>query len=124
MLPAPPLRPTRSPPPVESAPRRSGPNRSDRLLQRLHRHPRACPDGRKLSGGLSILAPAVRSNDGGLRVQYMLLIYLDENALSEAERAKCYAESAQFARELSASGQYLTASPLHPTATATSLRVR
>ena len=57
-------------------------------------------------------------------MQYMLLIYLDENALSESERAKCYAESAQFARELSASGQYLTASPLHPTATATSLRVR
>jgi hypothetical protein len=57
-------------------------------------------------------------------VQYMLLIYLDENALNEAERSKCYAESAQFARELSASGQYLTASPLHPTSTATSLRVR
>jgi hypothetical protein len=57
-------------------------------------------------------------------MQYMLLIYGDELALSEADRAKCYAESAQFARELNESGNYLAASPLHPTSTATSLRVR
>ena len=57
-------------------------------------------------------------------MQYMLLIYLDENALNEAERERCYAESAQFARQLSASGQYRAASPLHPTSTATSLRIR
>jgi hypothetical protein len=44
--------------------------------------------------------------------------------LSEADRQKCYVESAQLARDLHASGKYLAASPLHPTATATSVRVR
>jgi hypothetical protein len=54
----------------------------------------------------------------------MLLIYLDEQALSEDEREKCYVESAQLAQDLHANGQYLAASPLHPTSTATSVRVR
>jgi hypothetical protein len=57
-------------------------------------------------------------------MKYMLLIYLDECALSEPEREQCYGESAKFAHELSASGQYLAAAPLHPTSTATSVRVR
>ena len=57
-------------------------------------------------------------------MQYMLLIYTDEQALTEAERQKCYAESTQLAQELHASGQYVAASPLHPTSTATSVRVR
>ena len=57
-------------------------------------------------------------------MKYMLLIYLDENSLSEGERAQCYQESAQFAQDLSGSGQYLDAGPLHPTSTATSVRVR
>ena len=57
-------------------------------------------------------------------MKYMLLIYLDENGLSEAERAQCYGESAQFAVQLSRSGHYLGAGPLHPTSTATSVRVR
>jgi len=55
-------------------------------------------------------------------MQYMLLIY--EQALNETQREECYAESAKFAQHLSASGQYLAASPLHPTSAATSLRVR
>lgn len=55
-------------------------------------------------------------------MQYMLLIYLDENALSEAERAQCYEQSASFSRELHTQGKYLSASPLHPTSTATSIR--
>ena len=55
---------------------------------------------------------------------YMLLIYLEENLLSESERDRCYADSAAFARELDAQGQYLSAAPLHPTSTATSVRVR
>jgi hypothetical protein len=54
----------------------------------------------------------------------MLLIYLDENALSESERAECYEESAQLARDLDVKGQYLAAAPLHPTSTATAVRVR
>jgi hypothetical protein len=57
-------------------------------------------------------------------MKYMLLIYLDEQALGEAEREQCYIDSAQLAHELDAKGQYVAASPLHPTATATSVRVR
>ena len=53
---------------------------------------------------------------------YMLLIYLDENSLSEAERTQCYAESAGYARQLHETGQYIAAAPLHPTSTATSIR--
>lgn len=57
-------------------------------------------------------------------MKYMLLIYVDEQALNETDREKCYGESAQFAHELNASGQYLAAAPLYPTSTATSVRVR
>jgi len=58
------------------------------------------------------------------RMKYMLLIYLDENALAEDEREKCYVESTQLTHKLKANGQYLGASPLHPTATATSVKMR
>ena len=57
-------------------------------------------------------------------MKYMLLIYLDENALNESERADCYAKSAELARDIHSKGQFLGASPLHPTASATSVRVR
>jgi hypothetical protein len=57
-------------------------------------------------------------------MKYMLLIYLDEQALSEDERQACYAESTRLADDLKATGQYLAASPLQPTALATSVRVR
>lgn len=57
-------------------------------------------------------------------MKYMLLVYLDEQALSDEEREHCYVESAQLAQDLNVSGQYLDASPLHPVATATSVRVR
>jgi len=57
-------------------------------------------------------------------MKYMLLVYLEEKALSDAERQHCYVESAQLARDLSASGKYVSAGPLHPVATATSVRVR
>ena len=57
-------------------------------------------------------------------MKYMLLVYLAEDAMSDAEREHCYVESAQLAQDLSASGKYLAASPLHPVATATSVRVR
>jgi hypothetical protein len=57
-------------------------------------------------------------------MRYMLLVYLDENALSETEQEQCYVESAQLAQELNLSSQYLAANPLHPTSTATSIRVR
>ena len=57
-------------------------------------------------------------------MKYMMLVYLDEQAMTEAEREHCYVESAQLAQDLNSSGQYLDASPLHPVATATSIRVR
>ncbi len=57
-------------------------------------------------------------------MKYMLLIYLDENGLNTAEREQCYQESAQFAQHLNTHNQYLLAAPLHPTSTATSVRVR
>lgn len=57
-------------------------------------------------------------------MKYMLLIYFDEQSLDEAEREQCYGESTQLAHELNAGGRYLAANPLHPTATATSVRVR
>ncbi len=57
-------------------------------------------------------------------MKYVLLIYLEENALSETEREHCYMESAQLAQQLNSNGQYLATAPLHPVATATSVRVR
>jgi len=57
-------------------------------------------------------------------MRYMLLIYLDEHGLGETERQECYVESTQLAHELHSEGRYLAASPLHPTSTATSVRVR
>ena len=57
-------------------------------------------------------------------MKYMLLVYLDELALSETEREHCYVESAQLAQDLNSSGHYLAAGPLHPSSTATSVRVR
>jgi hypothetical protein len=57
-------------------------------------------------------------------MKYMLLIYLDEQALTESERDQCYHESAQLAHDLDSKGQYIAAAPLHPTSTATSVRLR
>jgi hypothetical protein len=57
-------------------------------------------------------------------MKYMLLVYLEENALSRDERERCYRDSAGLARELQASGHYLGASPLEPTSLATSVRLR
>jgi len=54
----------------------------------------------------------------------MLLIYQDEKALTEADRTACYEESTRLTHRLRANGQYLAASPLQPTGTATSVRVR
>jgi hypothetical protein len=54
----------------------------------------------------------------------MLLIYYDEQTLGEAERQQCFGESVQLAHELNSNGKYLGANPLHPTATATSVRMR
>jgi hypothetical protein len=57
-------------------------------------------------------------------MKYMLLIYADEKSWTESEREKCFAESTQLTHELHSKKQYLSASPLHPVAMATSVRVR
>jgi hypothetical protein len=57
-------------------------------------------------------------------MKYMLLIYAKERVLSEDERQHCYAESTELTHELNAKGSFLAAAPLHPVATATSVRVR
>ena len=57
-------------------------------------------------------------------MKYMLLVYTDEKSWTEAEREHCYAESAQLCQELASRGQYVTANPLQPVTTATSVRVR
>lgn len=57
-------------------------------------------------------------------MKYMLLIYLEENSLEEATRVECYQESTAVAHDMHASGNFIAAAPLHPTTTATSVRVR
>jgi hypothetical protein len=57
-------------------------------------------------------------------MKYMLLIYTAEDAWTEEERGKCMKESTKLCHELAAQGRYLGASPLHPVATATCVRVR
>ena len=57
-------------------------------------------------------------------MKYLLLIYMGETAMSEPEREQCYQDSTQLAHDLKAKGQYLSANPLQPVTTATSLRVR
>src|SRR5262245_42077317 len=74
---------------------------------------------------LSIRAFAVRlTNVRRKHMKYLLLVYMDEKAMTDTEREACYAESTQLTVDLHAQGQYLGASPLYPVATATSLRVR
>lgn len=57
-------------------------------------------------------------------MKYMLLIYMNENAMNEAEREQCYKDSTELAQQIHSSGQYLAANPLHPTSMATSVRMR
>ena len=57
-------------------------------------------------------------------MKYLLLIYSDEQSWDQAKWDACYAESAQLAQDLKAAGQYLAASPLQPTKTAATVRVR
>lgn len=57
-------------------------------------------------------------------MKYMMLVYLNEQALSDEEREHCYVDSALLTQDLNAKGQYLGASPLHSVATATSVQVR
>ena len=59
-------------------------------------------------------------------MKYLLLVYLDETweKRSLAERQELYWGQVRTTEELVARGQYLGGNPLHPTSTATSVRVR
>ena len=57
-------------------------------------------------------------------MKYMLLIYMDEKAMTDAERAQCYKDSTKLTHDLNAAGQFLSANPLQSVSTATSLRIR
>jgi hypothetical protein len=57
-------------------------------------------------------------------MKFMLLIYSDEKAWTQAERQRCFAESVALTHELHARGQFLGASPLEPVQAAASVRVR
>jgi hypothetical protein len=60
-------------------------------------------------------------------VQYMLLIYDDEQVwagLSEAERGKIFEEYGAFTESIRESGNFVTGAPLQPTSAATSVRLR
>jgi hypothetical protein len=57
-------------------------------------------------------------------MQYMLMVYQDEKVLNEEEMQECYVESTKLTHDLSKSGHYRLAAPLHSVSTATSVRVR
>lgn len=57
-------------------------------------------------------------------MKYLLLIYTEENAYAPGEREECYVESTELTHDLAKRGQYVAANPLHPVASATSVRVR
>jgi hypothetical protein len=57
-------------------------------------------------------------------MKYMLLIYSDENVWTEAERDQCYKESTALVHELASQGKFISASPLQPVSTATTVQIR
>ena len=57
-------------------------------------------------------------------MKYMLLIYADEQVWTEPERQACYGESTKLCHQLNSVGKFISASPLQPVSTATSVRVR
>jgi hypothetical protein len=57
-------------------------------------------------------------------MKYMLLIYSSEDAWTKDEWNACVAESLGICKELSEKGQLISASPLHPVASGSTVRVR
>ena len=60
-------------------------------------------------------------------MKFMLIVHHDEEAFSKIEKEKrqqLLAESIELTHQLHAAGQYLSASPLQPAATAVMVRVR
>src|SRR5262249_9994949 len=80
------------------------------------------PDEDDRRGHRAELARRARRRESAVR--YMLLIYMNERELDESAREACYRESTALADDLRETGKYIASSPLHPTSTATSVRVR
>jgi hypothetical protein len=62
-----------------------------------------------------------------MHMKYILLIHHDEQTrskLTEDERRALTGEYMQLTQQLTSSGHYLGGAPLHPTSTASSVRVR
>lgn len=60
-------------------------------------------------------------------MKYLLLVQHSEEAfarMAETTRREMLAESVQLTHQLHATGQYVSASPLHPTSTAARVQVR
>jgi hypothetical protein len=60
-------------------------------------------------------------------MKYLLLVHHDEEAfgrIGETKRRQMLEESVQLTHQLHGSGQYLSASPLHPASTAIIVRVQ
>lgn len=60
-------------------------------------------------------------------MKYLLLVHHDEeafNKISQATQKQMLAESVELMHQLHSRGQYVSASPLHPAATAVIVRVR
>ena len=57
-------------------------------------------------------------------MKYLLMIYMEENAMTQTEREACYVESTALANDLHARGQFVSANPLHPVSTAATVRMR
>lgn len=57
-------------------------------------------------------------------MKYMLLVYMNEQAMDPTEREHCYVQSTQLCHELASRKQFVDASPLHPVSSATSVRIR
>jgi hypothetical protein len=77
--------------------------------------------------GLPPEHPLPTATGSGSRTPFLLLCYHDEaawEAAGPAALAQNRAEATTLARRLSDEGRYLSASPLHPAATATCVRVR
>src|SRR5262249_46875667 len=49
---------------------------------------------------------------------------MTDDAMDDAAREHCYQESTKLCHDLSATGNFVSAAPLHPVSTATSVRVR
>jgi hypothetical protein len=78
-------------------------------------------------GVVSIRAIPVRPTYGAKPMKYILLVHHDEQVLgdlSDSELQGMRQESVALANQINSKGQYVDAAPLHPTSTATCVRVR